>query len=295
MLYPVAIIGAGPTGITASIQLKRSGLTPLLLERARIGGLALNANLIENYPGFTSGITGKKLVEHFKRHLDRLNIKVTKRNVRRIELTRQGFKLVTDKGAFQSRTVIAASGTKPLLAGIPGEKGLSQDNKLFYEIKDLPPYTKKDIFTVIGGGDAAFDYALNLASRARRINVLFRSKRPKSLPLLIKRVKRKSSIKLFPNTVPISVELLDRVDKKSLTVTARSGNKITKIPGNYILIAVGREPCIEYLPDSLKRTEKTPGFFPAGDIKKGNCRQIGIAVGDGLLAAMQVIKYLDKK
>ena len=52
----VIIIGGGPGGITASIQLKRYGLESLLLERRELGGLLWNANLVENYPGFPNGV-----------------------------------------------------------------------------------------------------------------------------------------------------------------------------------------------------------------------------------------------
>jgi thioredoxin reductase (NADPH) len=84
--------------------------------------------------------------------------------------------------------------------------------------------------------------------------------------------------------------------ENSLTLVTRSGSKLTKFHSNYILIAVGREPCIEYLPlYDLKKIEKIPGLFLAGDIKRGDFRQVGIAVGDGLLAAMQAIKYLDEE
>jgi len=291
MFYPVVIIGAGPAGLTAAIQLKRSELNPLLLERAQIGGLALNANLIENYPGFPEGVCGKKLIQYFKRHLDKLNIKIIKRDVRRIRITKQGFDLLTNKGLIKAQAVIAASGTKPRTAGIVGEKELFQSNRLFYEVKDLPDYRKNNVFTIIGSGDAAFDYALNLEPKARLINIIFRSKKPKALPLLVKRVREKGNIKLFPNAVPIS---LKGKGKKSLTVTIHSGNKILSIQSDWVLVAVGREPLINYLPFSLDKAKGLRGLFFAGDVKRGDCRQIGIAVGDGLLAAMQAGKYLDK-
>jgi thioredoxin reductase len=59
----VAIIGAGPAGIATAIQLKRYEIAPIIFEKARIGGLLLNANLVENYPGFPEGISGITLVK----------------------------------------------------------------------------------------------------------------------------------------------------------------------------------------------------------------------------------------
>ena len=63
----VTIIGAGPAGIAAAIQLKRYGITPLLLEKNMLGGLLRNANLVENYPGFPVGISGLHLTSLFER------------------------------------------------------------------------------------------------------------------------------------------------------------------------------------------------------------------------------------
>lgn len=294
MFYPVAIVGAGPAGITAAIQLQRSGIKPLLFEKDKVGGLVLNANLIENYPGFYRGISGAKLIKHFTKHLTKLDIKVLKRNVNRIEIMNDGFKILTNKEIFQSRTIIAASGTKPWATVINREKEFLPNSRVFYEIKDLPRYNKNTVFTIIGGGDAAFDYALNLASKARSVNIIFRSKKPKSLNLLVKRVKAKDNIKLFADTIPISLT----ISKTSSALTVRMINKLTIIHSDYILIATGREPCIDYLPARPRLggpVGKTSGLFLAGDVRHGDFRQIGIAVGDGLLVAMQVIKYLTRR
>ncbi len=70
MLIPVVIIGAGPAGIAAAIQLKRSGIDFLLLENSKIGGLLNEANLVENFPGIAAGITGKALAGRLKRQLN---------------------------------------------------------------------------------------------------------------------------------------------------------------------------------------------------------------------------------
>lgn len=310
MFYPVAIIGAGPAGITAAIQLKRYNIKLLLLERAETGGLALNANYIENYPGFHRGISGKELIKHFARHLTKLGINVTKRNVRKVERANNGFRIITDppdgasragKEVFWSRALIAASGTKPRFANIKGEKELLQRKRLFYEIKDLPRYNKNTVFTIIGGGDAAFDYALNLASKARLINIIFRSKKPKGLTLLVNTAKVKNNIHLFANALTVSMIK----SKTSVMLKVRIGNKLTNIRSDYILIAAGREPSIDYLPKwfigqtdlpySLKKTGKKPGLFLAGDVRCGDYRQVAIAAGDGLLAAIRTIRYLTKK
>jgi thioredoxin reductase (NADPH) len=73
----VAIVGAGPAGMTAAIQLKRYGIPFVLLEKERIGGLLWNANLVENYPGFPAGVSGPKLVGLIEKQMERVGVEVT--------------------------------------------------------------------------------------------------------------------------------------------------------------------------------------------------------------------------
>ncbi len=295
MLHPVAIIGAGPAGIAAAIQLKRSGIRPLLFEKNRIGGLLLNAHLVENYPGFPQGISGRRLVVHFIKQIDRLGIKVVKEEVKKVKLVNGRCYIVTNKKKFWTKTVIVASGTRPRPAAIKGEAELIQQGRLYYEIRDLPRISRKDTITIIGGGDAAFDYALNLIARIKAVNIIYRGKHPKCLPLLWQRVRQKKRIKLLLETIVISAEKVCAKGKNCLMLTVKKGNKIRLVHSDWLLVAVGREPEIEYLPYSARQTDKMHGLFMVGDVKRGDFRQTGIAIGDGLLASMKVVDYLKDK
>lgn len=295
MLHPVVIIGAGPAGIAAAIQLKRSGFQPLVLEKDRVGGLLLNANLVENYPGFPQGISGKRLVTYFKKHVNKLKIRIRKDKVKKVKAVRDGFDIITDKQRLRARAVIVATGTRPRLSGFIGEVELSRQHRIHYEIKDLSVLFRKDILTIVGGGDAAFDYALNLATRVKTVNIIYRGKYPKCLPLLWQRVKKVSRIKLLSETAVLSAHRVRVKGKNCLIVTLKKGKKVRSIKSDWLIVAVGREPIREYLSWPIRQAVRIPGLFIAGDIKRGVFRQMGIAVGDGLLAAMQTIEYLREK
>ncbi|MCK5636015.1 MAG: NAD(P)/FAD-dependent oxidoreductase [Thermoplasmatales archaeon] len=103
-MYDVAVIGAGPAGIAASIYLKRAGLDVTLFEKDEIGGLLLNAYLVENYPGFPLGIEGKQLCRLMKRHLKKWNIKPIKKEVKEVIIKKNSFILDTQgsENTFQS-------------------------------------------------------------------------------------------------------------------------------------------------------------------------------------------------
>ncbi|TET79038.1 MAG: NAD(P)/FAD-dependent oxidoreductase, partial [Candidatus Cloacimonadota bacterium] len=109
----IVIIGAGPAGISCAIQLKRFGLEPVLFEKDVAGGLLINANLVENYPGFPSGITGNELAELFRRQLTRFSITLRRIEVTELDYNERNFIIKTDNNKFEPDIVIVASGTMP--------------------------------------------------------------------------------------------------------------------------------------------------------------------------------------
>lgn len=291
----VAIIGAGPAGIAASIYLRRAGVEPLVFEKGEVGGLLLNANLVENYPGFPEGIRGKALVQLFKEHLYLLEIEVKKTEVKKVSFKYGTFTLKPDEEEVISKVVIVATGTIPKSIDIEGQSRLIR-RKLFYEIKDIPPPNREDTFVVIGGGDAAFDYALSLSGNVAKVDIIFRSEGPKCLPLLEERVKKVQNIHIHPKTVPLTVE----EKENRIAIMCRSGEKEIAFTSDYGLIACGRKPNLSPLAEELRDTltikedgcTDIPGLFLAGDVRRGFFRQTGIAVGDGILCAMKALNFL---
>jgi len=287
------VVGAGPAGIAASIYLKRAGIDVALFEKKEVGGLLLNAHLVENYPGFPMGIKGDDLCNLMKDQLSRWNIKPIMEEVKQISIENDNFILNTSDGKSKFKIVILATGTKPRELGIPGERELV-GKLVFYEIKDLLPKLKpRNICIVIGGGDAAFDYSLNLADDGATVELYFRSKKPRCLPLLEKRVKSCATINIHPFSTPIDIEEKEGKTEIRFRSTGKNANPmpdnkvICKSKADYILIACGREPNKEILSKDIEKSNM-PSLYLAGDVRTGNFRQVGIAVGDGIRAAMSV-------
>jgi len=288
-LHDVAVIGAGPAGIAASIYLKRAGINVTLFEKDKIGGLLLNAHLVENYPGFPAGIEGSQLCKLMKDQLEKWNIKSTNEEVKQIAIGNNGFKLNTKNSEGTFKAVIIATGTKYKKLGIPGEQELI-GKLVFYEIKDLLPKLKPgSICTVIGGGDAAFDYSLNLADNGIAVELYFRSEKPKCLSLLEERVKKCVAIHLHPSSTPM--EIKKRNEKPEIKFRSTDNIVTYANKSDYVLIACGRNPNRELLSEDLEKSN-TLGLYIAGDIRTGKFRQVGIAVGEGIHAAMHVETYL---
>ncbi|MBM3295893.1 MAG: NAD(P)/FAD-dependent oxidoreductase, partial [Candidatus Aminicenantes bacterium] len=191
-IVEVAVVGAGPAGASAAVQLRRSGVDFRIFEKAGTGGLLRNAYLVENYPGFPRGISGPALVRLIERHLKRLGIDVEKNEVLRIGYRNGRFILKTRRGDVRSRVCVIAAGTEPrrLPDGlVPPEA----EGRVFYEAATLADRSKGMRIAVLGSGDAAFDYALNFARR-NDVFILHRGRKPKGLPLLRRRARNRPRI-----------------------------------------------------------------------------------------------------
>ena len=139
----VIIIGAGPAGIAAAIQLRRYGLTPVLLEKDHIGGLLVNANLVENYPGFPQGISGVELVKLFQSQLELTGVTVSFEEVLHLDYD-ESFIIRTSQRELRSRIAVVASGTWPRQAEFPPEAA----DRIFYEVSPIAGVEHKKIVII---------------------------------------------------------------------------------------------------------------------------------------------------
>ena len=288
--YPVVIIGAGPAGMAASMQLKRQGVDPVVIERKQVGGLLLNANLVENYPGFVKGIAGPDLVQLFRKQADRLGVNISMEEALSVKYEDNTFRIVTNLRELQARFLVAASGT--ISTKLPDF--LATDDvrdKIYYEVYPLTKQINKDI-VIIGAGDAAFDYAMNL-SRRNKISILNRGSEIKALTLLVDRVQKESGITYHSETEV--TEILRSKNGGLLVATQKNG---LVFECDYLLAAIGREPEYSFTdPSIMVRLEtllKDQKLFLIGDLQNGSFRQTTIAVADGIRTAMIIGQILEK-
>jgi thioredoxin reductase (NADPH) len=291
--YPVVIIGAGPAGLAAAMQLTRQGYQPLVLERDRVGGLLWNANLVENYPGFCPGISGPELVSLFQEQAKHLGVSIAFEDARLTGFEDDLFRIDTDKRKLAARVLVAATGTKPkTLPDLFHSPGL--EDRVFSEVYPLLG-CKGNKVIIIGGGDAAFDYALNLA-KENQVLILNRGEEIKALPLLYERTQADPNITYHQQAVVRSLAM-DQGGKLILDVLLQ--DELERVEGDYLITAIGREPEMGFTTPSimkeLDRLQKEHRLYLIGDLENGLYRQTAIAVGDGIRAAMQIGQYLSKE
>jgi len=287
----VIIIGAGPGGIATAIQLKRYGIEPFVLEKNHIGGLLLNANLVENYPGFPQGIPGIDLVKLFEAQLKEVGVTVQFSEVLRLD-HQESFIVGTGGGKLYSRIVVIASGTKPRRfteVEIPAEAA----ERVLYEVHPIAGVNGKRI-VIIGAGDAAFDYALSLG-RNNEVTILNRGQRRRCLPLLWERAEKSPQITYRENTAIAAI----KSSRDGLLLSAKGSVGEWELPADYVISATGRVRQADYFSERLVgKTAELEGqglLYFVGDVKNDIYRQTAIAVGDGVHAAMKIYRGLQCK
>ena len=298
-LHPVAIIGAGPAGLATALQLQRYGVHALLLEGGLVGGLLHNANWVENYPGFPGGISGPELVRRFITQAEGIGVRVTHEAVLSLDyspdpspshLSGGLFSIQTAKQLFQARRVVIASGTRPVplsSVSIPPELM----DRFSYEVYPLLK-AKGWHIAILGAGDAAFDYALNLA-RSNTVTILNRGERVTCLPLLWERAAAEAGIEYRPNT---SLRRVFATPEGRFGLECATPKDLEQIFADALLAAIGREARLDFIAHHMRQhlavLEEQGLLYYAGDVKNGLYRQTAIAVGDGIIAAMKIYQSL---
>jgi thioredoxin reductase len=293
IIEDVIIIGAGPGGLATALQLHRYGINPQIFEQNKIGGLLHNANYVENYPGFPGGITGPKLVKLFEEQIQGYSFKITPERVIELDHDDNQFMVATSNQVYQSRIVVVATGTKPRMLSdleIPEEL----IDQVFYEVYPLLNLQGKHI-AIVGAGDAAFDYALNLG-KVNDIHIINRGEQISCLPLLWERAKNNPRITYLSNA---KISRLSAKPDRRLLIECSTPAGTYSIIVHKLIGAIGRDAQLDFISSQFSQKaiqlESSGNLYYVGDVANGLYRQTSIAVGDGILAAMKIYRHLKEK
>jgi thioredoxin reductase len=286
----IVIVGAGPGGCSAAVQCSRLGITPLLLDKTgEAGGLVANAWSMENYPGIEP-LDGPAYVRLLRAHLERFGLDVEPADVMALRMAPGGLVLDTGSGSIRTKAAILAVGTLPRRLDLPGAENLS------YEVRHLL-VRRPGRAVVIGGGEMAFDYSLSLARAGAEVAVLVRGAAPRARGRLACFVENEPRISILLEAEALS---LARGEKGIMAAVAQPGGR-REIACDGAVAAIGRRSALAALESGLDLSTtgmiftRVPGLFVIGDARLGSLGQTGIAVGDGLEAAMQAVEFLERE
>ena len=305
-----AIIGGGPAGLTAGLYTTRGGLEKVIMfEKGMPGGQITNSSEIENYPGVTGEITGMDLMAPWPEQCSKFGLVHEMVNVTRVSKEGNLFTIHKEDGTTtDAHSVIIGTGSRPRRAGFAGEdeffgRGVSTCatcDGFFYKGKEV---------AVIGGGDTALEEALYLAKICSKVYLIHRRDTFRSAPNTIERVKNTENIELVLNSVPNEV-YGDKMGVTGIRVKDKEGNtRDIKVPGVFTFVGndVNNQTLIQedgsFLCDmneqgqvvvDISMKTSVPGLFATGDMRIAAPKQVISAAGDGAVAALQAISYLDE-
>ena len=300
MMYDTMIIGAGPAGMTAALYAARSNLKVALLERGIYGGQMNNTAEIENYPGYAR-ISGPELADKMFEPLENLGVEHLFGQVEKIEDHGNYKKIITEDGAFETKTVILASGANHRHLGVPGEEEYNSRGVSYCAVCDGAFFRDEDLL-VVGGGDSAVEEAIFLTRFAKSVTIVHRRDQLRAQQLLQERAFANEKINFIWDSVVKEIKGENRVE--SVVIENVKTNQVTEHAFGGVFIYVGLDPVSDFTKDLQIQDESgwivtddhmktsVAGVFAVGDVRQKDLRQVTTAVGDGAIAGQEAYKYI---
>ena len=326
-VYDVAIIGAGPAGLAASVYGASEGLETLLIEKRAPGGQAGTSSRIENYLGFPKGLSGSELARRAITQSTRFGTEfLSPQEVVGMEI-KEPYKILelSDGEKVNCRSVVVACGVN--YRKLPS-KGVSDFTGagIYYgaATTEASACKGKDIY-IVGGGNSAGQGAVYLANFARNVYILIRRESLASSmsQYLIDQIDGIENITLLPQTEV--VEALGDHYLERLKLIDNATEEVREVDAGALFIFIGARPYTDWLPDEILKDKKgfvltgrdlatqsgdifrsrwnlerepyfletsVPGVFAAGDVRSGAMNRVAAAVGEGSTSIKLVHQYL---
>lgn len=301
MVYDVIIIGSGPAGLAAAIYGKRARLRTLVIEKQPMsGGQILNTYEVDNYPGLP-GIGGFELGQKFREHAEKMETEFVTAEVTGIAEEEEIKRVLTDKGEYETKTIILATGANHRKLGVPGEEELCGMGVSYCATCDGAFFRGRTV-AVVGGGDVALEDALFLARACKKVYLIHRRNEFRGAKVLQEQVAQAENIEVIWDTVVEEIKGDGQV--QALALFDKKKEEKSELPVDGVFIAVGIEPNTAQIEDAVELDEggyiiagentktSVQGIFAAGDVRTKPLRQVVTAAADGANAITAVENYL---
>jgi thioredoxin reductase (NADPH) len=323
--YDLAIIGAGPAGLTAAVYAASEGLDTVVLEKQISGGQAGMSSRIRNFPGFTWGIGGQDLAYRAceQAWLFGANLVFAQQATHLRTSGKHHMVRVADGQEVAARAVILAPGVSWRRLGIPRLEELIGAG-VFYGAAGSEARAMQDQHVcIVGAGNSAGQAASHLANYAASVTLLIRgdSLSPSMSEYLIKELGQIPSVTIRPGVEVIDGNGNGRLE--GLTIQDRATGATERLSTSALFVLIGADPHTDWLGGCVERDEQgyiltgtdlmrdgqlpsswpvsrppfhletsLPGVFAAGDVRCGAVKRVASAVGEGAVAVQQLQRYL---
>jgi len=300
--YQIAVIGAGPAGLTAAIYTARAGLKTIVIGNPYESQVA-KLGLIENYTGFAKGVEGLELMEAMENQTKANGSEVIYDNVIEIAKKDKKFTIKTDDDeTYTAEAVILAMGARHRKMRIPGEEEFYMKGVSYCSVCDGALYQGKPT-VIIGYGNGAAKSALYMANLSSKVYLICTKKELGADAIYESRLEGKENLEIHFNARVTKIEGDEFVN----SITFKKSGKETEIRVEGVFIEYGSVPNtllanqlgVEvnergFIKINIETLETNiPGVFAAGDVC-GRIKQIATAVGDGCTAATYAQNYVEQ-
>ena len=323
--YDLVVVGAGPSGLAASVYGAADGLHTLLIEREAPGGQAGRSSRIENYLGFPIGLSGNDLARRAVAQARRFGVEIlTPQEVRavRIEGPTRVLKL-SDGGEVGCRALLIATGIAYRKLDVPGLERLNGAGVYYYApMSEAFSYRDGNIY-IVGGANSAGQAAMYFSRFARHVTMVVRGEAlsDSMSQYLEDQIAATKNIEVRLNSSVIAVDGTDRCE--AITLQDRKTQATEKVSASALLIYAGAVPHTDWLSGIVERDAQgyvisgqhlmlegkrptgwtadrdpfyletsVPGIFVAGDVRHRSAKGVTSGVGEGAMAVKLVHQYL---
>jgi thioredoxin reductase (NADPH) len=324
-LYDVAILGAGPAGLTAALYAASEGLRTLVVEALAPGGQAGTSARIENYPGFPDGISGGELATSIHAQATRLGAEVLVGAELVSAMPGEGGTLeleLTGGNTVRARTGIAAGGVHYRRLEAPGVDELIGAGVYYGSSPSEAALCNNCDVVVVGGANSAGQAALQLANGARRVTLVCRAEslEQNMSRYLVDRIQMHDRIEVRTRAEVTEARGEERLG--SVVIREAERGEEIEAGADALFVMIGGWPMTAGVegwlrrdehgflvtgPDLLRQEEQPewplaraplflessqPGLFIAGDVRHGSIKRVASAVGEGAMAVALIHQYL---
>ncbi|MCD6434799.1 MAG: thioredoxin-disulfide reductase [Clostridiales bacterium] len=308
-IYDAVIIGAGPAGLSAGIYAARAKMDVIILEKERTGGQIVTTEEIANYPGAVEDETGPSLISRMVNQVKSFGAEVVTEGIVSVDFSNDIKIIKGEKNIYNAKSVIIATGAKPRILNVPGEKELTGRGVSYCATCDGDFFTGLEIFA-IGGGDTALEEAMFLTKFAKKVTVVHRRDKFRAAKSIVEKASKNEKIEFLMNKVVDEV-LGEGVVEGIVFKDTITGELTTHMASEEdmtfgVFVFVGYIPQTEIFKEHVEMDQSgyistnelmmtnIPGVYAAGDIRPKSLRQVVTAVSDGAIAAVECEKYIEE-
>lgn len=300
--FDTVILGGGPAGFAAALYAARGAASTAIVDISMLGGQPSNYLELENYPGF-SKIGGFELMEKFEEHADMFGVeKFPMQEIKQVDLVSSPKLIVTSEAEFKAKSVIIATGAKPMKLGVPGEEEFIGRGVSYCAVCDAAFYKDK-VVAVVGGGNSAVEEAMYLTKFASKVYLIHRRDELRADKIIQERAFKNEKLEFVWNSVVEEIKGEDLVNY--LVIKNVKSGEMSELHVNGIFPYIGIMPNVDNINGQIEQdkagfiitdeTMKTSidGVFAVGDVRKTPLRQVITAASDGAIGAVYAVKYVE--